>query len=274
MQAKNKIKQELNEKLYRMYKAKHWQDYNGSIEKYECTINKEHGLFKERVSRQSKDHIMEQVAYEIANILGVRCCKASCRKVNGLYGAFSRFEVQDIRNIIPYESIIGTAELSADELMKRTIVLTKGRYNSFVLELYQFIIFDYILGQMDRHMENLSVYRTNKRQTIWYPLYDNGLCCFSTFGNDAAVKYMDMGYFSSRLGFSEEILQCLVDYRHLIYPGDLREIVRYHLLNENVLGEIIDKSNKYNQLTLERRNCTIKFIMNNIREIDRLNMTA
>ena len=83
-----------------------------------------------------------------------------------------------------------------------------------------------------------------------------------------------MGYFSSRLGFSEEILQCLVEYRHLIYPGDLREVVKYHLLNENVLGEIIDKSNKYNQLTLERRNCTIKFIMNNIREIDRLNMTA
>ena len=44
MQDKNKIKQELNEKLYKMYEAKHWQDYNGSIEKYEYTITKNKSL--------------------------------------------------------------------------------------------------------------------------------------------------------------------------------------------------------------------------------------
>ena len=107
---KMQINKELSEKLYKLYVIKNKEDYSGSIKKCECVINNERGLFKERFSTRSKDHIMEQVAYELATLLGVKCCKASCRKSNGIYGSFSRFEVVDLNNVRTFEELIGKPE--------------------------------------------------------------------------------------------------------------------------------------------------------------------
>ena len=53
-------KEQSLERLYKLYSIKDRSDYEGSTIKYECTINGERGLFKERRSMQSKDHVMEQ----------------------------------------------------------------------------------------------------------------------------------------------------------------------------------------------------------------------
>lgn len=160
------IKRELNEKLYKMYIIKNRQDYTGSIEKYECVINNERGMFKERISAQSKDHIMEQVAYELSLLLGVKCCKASCRKTNGIYGSFSRFKVVDMNNVVQFENMTNKQEMHTEELLQYTINLTHDSKNNFVINLYQYIIFDYILGQHDRHLENIAIYRKNNNRIV------------------------------------------------------------------------------------------------------------
>lgn len=269
---KELIKQELNEKLYKMYIIKNRQDYTGSIQKYECVINNERGMFKERISTQSKDHIMEQVAYELALLLGVKCCKASCRKTKGLYGSFSRFEVVDMDNVAPFENIANKQEMSTQELLEYTIGLTHDSKNSFVVNLYQYIIFDYILGQHDRHLENIAVYRENNNRIVWYPLYDNGLCCFSSYSNDTAIECLDRGFYSSRMGFSEEILKAIQKYRQAIFPNDLRKLIKYNKINYNILMNIIDKSDKYNQMGAKRREATARFIMRQIKDIHSLNI--
>lgn len=258
------------EKLYKLYKIKDRSDYNGSIQKIECVINNERGLFKERLSTQSKDHIMEQVAYDIALILGVSCCKNSCRKIkNGLYGSFSRFEVVDMNNVAEYSSIIGIIDGSVDDILNRTTQLTHG-VNNFVIQLYQYLIFDYILGQLDRHMDNLSVYKS-KNSIQWYPLYDNGYCCFSTYGNDSAIQSLKNGFYLSRLGYDNEIFESLYRHRNTIYSDDIRKIIRYNKINRDILIKIFNKANKYNQLTDERRDASIEFILGNIKDIDALN---
>lgn len=260
------------EKLYKMYIIKNKENYNGGIEKYECVINNERGIFKERVSTRSKDHIMEQIAYELAIILGVSCCKASCRKAKGLYGSFSRFEVTDLDNVIPYEDIIGYSELSSDDLLKITMQLTRNNINSFIIQLYQYIIFDYILGQQDRHLENLSIYKKSNNQKIWYPLYDNGFCCFSVYDNDTAIQCLNNRFYSSRIGQSEDILNTLYKYRQLIFKDDLRKIIRYDKLNKELILKIIDKADKYNQMTEKRRDATADFILKQAKDIHTLNV--
>lgn len=262
--------EEFKEKLYKMYDAKDRADYEGSIAKYECTINKELGIFKERHSLQSKDHIMEQFAYEIAEVLGVPCCKDSCRKVNGVYGSFSRYEVPDLNNVIAFKSICGYKDLFSNDLFNFCIDKV-GRTNQFVIRIYQYVIFDFILGQLDRHMENLAVYRHNGNLS-WYPLYDNGFCCFSTDSNDNAIERLNKGFYFSRMGSDSEILNDLINFRDIIYPGDLRNIIKYHMISKDLLYKLIDKSDKYNQMCETRRQATIQFICKQCECIHSLNI--
>lgn len=268
------------EKLYKLYQINHKTDYDGSTVKCECIIKKESGLFKERRNTQSKDHIMEQVAYELAQLLGVRCCKAVCRRtdmvknpkigIEKVYGAFSRFEVADLENVIHYSKIMQTTDMMADELLQRTITLCNGNINDFVKELYQYIIFDYIMGQMDRHLENISVYKI-KRKHIWYPLYDNGLCCFSAYANDAAIQCLNNGFYNSRMGTDEDILEAIIYYRTVIWPGDLRQLIHYDRLSPEVIEKIILKADKYKQIGKERRQATVNFIYNQAIKIHKVN---
>lgn len=258
------------EKLYKLYIIKDNLDNGGTSIKYECVINKERGIFKQRRAPHSKDHIMEQVAYELALLLGVNCCKASCRKSNDVYGAFSRYETVNMNNVITYSNIMKAEELDAETLLERTINICHGNINAFVKELYQFIIFDYIMGQMDRHLENLSIYRDN-RNTTWYPLYDNGLCCFSFYLNDSAIECLKMGHYSSRMGLDSDILEAIIKYRNIIWPGDLRQLIHYDRLSPEVIEKIILKADKYKQIGKERRQATVNFIYNQAIKIHKVN---
>ena len=98
---------EFQEKLYKLYNEKDISDYIGSTKKYECDIKHQHGIFKERRSTQSKDHIMEEVAYRISIVLNVKCCEASCRRVNNLYGSFSKFEIDDTNKLGTFTKLLG-----------------------------------------------------------------------------------------------------------------------------------------------------------------------
>lgn len=277
--------------LYKMYAIKSMKDYEGSIIKFECVIDNERGVFKERRSLQSKDHILEQVVYELATTLGLRCCKASCRKIKQdnefVFGSFSRFEVVDMNNVMTmYKFIFGedapkgmsefdrTPEVSAMDIFNiiNGAKASKIRYKQqFLQSMYRYIIFDYIMGQQDRHMENLSVYMSAKNGAMLYPIYDNGICCHSTLGNDAAIVHLKHLYFSSRMGISSDIYEALWRYRALVCPGDLRNIVNYNKLTKENILRAIKVSNKYNQLTQERINHTVQFILGHVREIDNLN---
>ena len=259
----------LREKLYKMYNEKDKSDFIGSTKKFECDIKGVHGLFKERISMQSKDHIMEEVAYRLASIVGVRCCEASCRKVQDLYGSFSKFEIADISKLTNFTQLLGSKELWTEDIISRVIQLA-GVNSKFTLDVYKVLIFDFIVGQIDRHMDNLAIYNDG-RVIHLYPLYDNGLCCFSSFSNDTAIQCLNNGFYSSRNGNDVEIYDALKYYRN-IYHGDLRDIIYYHRINYDVLNSIIDKSNKYNQLSAKRKEATIQFILKQVYRVHELNL--
>lgn len=267
----NKLNQsDILKLLYRMYNEEDKTVYVGSAAKFECDIKGEHGLFKERISIQSKDHIMEQVVYELASIVNVKCCKTSCRKVKEWYGAFSRFEIPDGCQFIHAESIFGTNEIFVDKLFEKSLQLTKNKANKFNVNLYQYILFDYITGQHDRHLENLALIKRDRIYT-WYPLYDNGICCFSVLSNDTAIEALNKGFFDTRIGTSYEILEALYKYRNTIYKGNILDIVNYSKVNKELLLNIIDRADKYKQLGIRRREATANFIMKQIETIDLLN---
>lgn len=265
-------KEQSLERLYKLYSIKDRSDYEGSTIKYECTINGERGIFKERRSMQSKDHVMEQVAYELANVLGVSCCFNRCRKAQGVYGSFSRFEIRDLSKVIPYANILNKDEGLVDIVLNNTIKLTRNNINSFVKQLYQFIIFDFIMGQQDRHLENLAVERTSDRKIKWYPLYDNGFCLSACSSHDTAITELGRGFYSSRMGDSSYIEENILAFRKLIFPDDLRKLIRYQNMNIALLLQIIDKSDKYNQIPQSRRQAIANFMMLQAKIINHINI--
>lgn len=268
----NEYKKQSFEKLYKLYNIKDKADYDGSIIKYECTINGERGLFKERRSTLSKDHIMEQVVYELSKVIGVSCCFSSCRKAQGVYGSFSRFEVTDISKVIAYADILNRLEDNVVSIINNTMKLTRGNINTFVKQLYQYIIFDFIIGQQDRHLENLAVLRVDNRKIRWYPLYDNGFCLSACSSHDIAIEELNRGFYASRMGDSSDIEQAILDFRHIIFPDDLRNLIKYNKLNENIILNIIDRADKYNQMPNNRRIAITKFIIRQIKMIHNINI--
>lgn len=265
-------KKRSEERLYKMYSIKNRAGYSGTLMKCECRINGEHGIFKERLSNQSRDHVYEQLAYEIALVLGVPCCFSSCRRSNGVYGSFSRFEVDDVSKLTYYADILGAEEMSVDVLLRKTIEFTRNSINTFVMQLYAYIIFDFIMGQQDRHLENLAIEHMDNGKIRWYPLYDNGLCLSSYSSHDIAMIELKNGWYSSRIGQSSWIEENILRFRKLIYPGDLRNLVKYHKLNAEVLMHLIDKSDKYNQIPESRRTAMVDFMMKQVKMIHSINV--
>jgi len=264
------------EKLYKLYNIKDKREYEGSIEKCECSINGEYGLFKERMSMQSIDNVMEEVVYEIANLIGVNCSYARCRKHNNIIGSFSRYEIPFDYEFEHLSTIVRMDELPVDELLNYAINLSKKSKYNIVSELYKYIILDYIVGQRDRHLSNLAViYKKVNNKIIdfkLYNLYDNGLCCFASDSSDNRIKSLGNKFYSSRIGSNEDIINNIYLYRDTIYTNDLRYLVQYEKLNASNLDYYITKADKYKQITKSCKHAIIEFILRNCNDIHNVNI--
>ena len=265
-----------NVKLYKLYSIKDKRDYEGSIEKCECSINGEYEIFKERISMQSIDNVMEEVVYRIANITGVNCSFASCRKHNNIIGSFSRYEIPYGYEFEHLSTLVKRDELPVDELLDYAINLSKlSRYN-IVYELYKYIILDYIVWQRDRHLANLAVIYKKVNNKILdfklYNLYDNGLCCFASDSSDNRIQFLNNKFYSSRIGSNEEIIAAIYQYRDRIYTNDLSYLVHYEKLNNSNLDYYISKADKYRQINKSCKRAIIDFILSNCKDIHNVNI--
>ena len=128
------------------------------------------------------------------------------------------------------------------------------------------------MGQQDRHLENLAVERTSDRKIKWYPLYDNGFCLSACSSHDTAITELGRGFYSSRMGDSSYIEENILAFRKLIFPDDLRKLIRYQNMNIALLLQIIDKSDKYNQIPQSRRQAIANFMMLQAKIINHINI--
>lgn len=246
------------DKIYKLYNVKDKSEYRGLCKKYECTIKGEHGIFKERLNSASKDHVVEAIVYNIAQLCNVDCAFAKVRKANGVIGIFSRFEIEDNVKFTHANKIYGTAEMFIEDLFKRTIQISGGVDNSFIYTLYKYIVFDYLVGQMDRHLENLAIIKDGKR-IYWYKLYDNGLALQSHLGNETAIGMLKNGTYSSRMGNDREIMKFISDRtRESAYGINCIDTGRMDL---DTIYSIINNCDVYNEIIKERKIEMAKFVV-------------
>ena len=74
------------------------------------------------------------------------------------------------------------------------------------------------------------------------------------------------------MGDSSYIEENILAFRKLIFPDDLRKLIRYQNMNIALLLQIIDKSDKYNQIPQSRRQAIANFMMLQAKIINHINI--
>lgn len=175
-----------------------WEEYEGASEgsgrsEKIWLMNPETGqigLFKYKKDEFTTDHISECMAYQFARLIGIPCAKFELGQYCGRDGSMSYNIVQDgsvvlieginfINSIYPYYD----PEKFSDEKSGYvySLEMIKIALNGIVpfADFLKIPIFDYLIGNSDRHQSNWAILWDGKNNEI-SPLYDNSssLCAY------------------------------------------------------------------------------------------------
>lgn len=252
-------------RIYKLYNRQETNEYQGFCKKVYCDINGEHGIFKEKMSTRSIDNVMESFIYQVSLRFKVPCAFAKVRMAEGVIGSFSRFEIKTGWDFEHCSKLYGQSELFALDLMNETVRLF-GMQSNLTKRLYQYLIFDFITGQQDRHLDNLAIIKNQNGRLAFYKLYDNGLCMESHNNNDVAIQVLNEGFYKSSMGVSEHILDTIREYsiRLNLKPINMVDI---HWVSFNELVNILSGCDIYKQVRKDRKEAIAKFVISQLDKV-------
>ncbi len=175
-----------------------WKEYEGASEgsgrsEKQWLINpctNQTGLFKYKKDIGTTDHVSECIASDLAELIGIPCARFELGTFHGREGSISyniieHGGMQLIEGIqcismlyhnFDVEKLIDTktGERYSLEMIKRGI----ERFKLFD-DFLPILVFDFLIGNTDRHQSNWAFIRENKQLRI-SPLYDNSssLCAY------------------------------------------------------------------------------------------------
>jgi len=247
-----------NKEIYKLYNIQENRNYKGTNNKFICTMKGEQGIFKLPLNSGSKDHIVEEICYRLANLLQIPCVYARVRKTEYGIGVFSRFEIKSEKILIHANEIYNSIELSAEEYIKLTLLLF-GEKSKILYKSIQLLAFDFLTGQIDRHLLNIAFTQTKKGTLNLYELYDNGLALYSMRDDDTAINWLNKGNYSGRMGNGEHVYEAL-RYALCLCNSKITNFIQLDKINYNVVLDIIQNSDRYEQIIPERAEAMAKFI--------------
>lgn len=176
----------------------HWKEYDGASEgsgRSEKIWLIEHktsqiGLFKYKRDINTTDHISECIACELARLLDIECAEFELGTYAGREGSMSynivKSEKQQLIEGLNY-IVHKFPEYDTNELVvknsgeKYSLEMIKESLPQSV-EFQEFLkipVFDYLIGNTDRHQSNWALIKENGKESI-SPLYDNSssLCAY------------------------------------------------------------------------------------------------
>lgn len=183
-----------------MYKDfSHWSIYEGNsfgsgTSQQEWIVNdktNEIGLFKDRKSEKTTDNVSEKIASEIANKIGLSCARIDLATRNSRIGVVSYKinsqeesileGIQFINRAYPFYNRDTLIDEETGEKYSLDIVLNSIRGLNLESELFKVFIFDFIIGNTDRHHSNWAIL-VNGGDIKICPVYDNAssLCAYVT----------------------------------------------------------------------------------------------
>ncbi|WP_371366359.1 hypothetical protein SRRS_07500 [Sporomusa rhizae] len=166
------------------------------------------GLFKFKKDFETKDHVSEKLASDLGALLEIPCAKVEIGLYKNREGSMSYLINNDTEELIEGISLINqyypnySAEKMYDSSLDQqySIHMLVKSINKYGLlqDLLRMLIFDYLIGNTDRHQNNWAIIKTGTGTYKFSPLYDNSssLCCYilerevkNYLGNDLKRLY-------------------------------------------------------------------------------------
>lgn len=241
----------------------YWDEYEGASEGSGRSdkiwlINKstkEIGLFKYTKSHETTEHISEKLASDIAKLLGIKCAKIEIGKYNFEIGSMSYLINKNdeiliegiylINEMYPFYNSYTMYDSMKEEYYSLEMILNSLDKYNLKKEFFKIIIFDYLIGNTDRHQNNWAIIQKGEDVKLC-PIYDNGssLCCYLKEENIATYLGNDKVRFNSLVNTKSKS-RIRIDKKSKKEPTHL-EVIKYIKENYNdYIKDFIDIVIKY-----------------------------
>ncbi len=288
----------MERKITKMKDFSHWKEYEGASEgsgrsEKLWLINpdtNQTGLFKYKKDVETTDHASECIASDIAGLIGIPCAKFEIGMFQGREGSMS-YNIVERESITLIEGIYGISlfynNYDSEKLMdsktgeKYSLEMIEKILHVFGLfeEFLSILVFDYLIGNTDRHQSNWAFLKENKRITL-SPLYDNSssLCAYVSEAKINQYLGKDRMLWNSLVDTkSKSRIRITVSDQRLPTHAEVLTYLRkmYYNQTENVVNNIekfvteeniCDILNRYDEVLSEKRKLLIKkYLLSKIR---------
>lgn len=174
-----------------------WKEYEGASEGSGRSekvwlvnpIDGEIGLFKFPKTEHTTEHLSEKIAADIAALINIECMRVELGKYNSRLGSLSYRINREEENLIEGIQLINKYypnyneqtlyDSEKNEYYSLEMILRSLEEYNLQRDFLAIPIFDYLIGNSDRHQSNWAVLQKGKSLKLC-PLYDNGssLCCY------------------------------------------------------------------------------------------------
>jgi hypothetical protein len=266
-----------------------WLEYEGASEGsgrsekiwLKNPSNNDIGLFKFPKSEYTTEHISEKVAADIAQLINIDCMKVELGQYYSRKGSLSHRINKKGENLIEGVRLINKYYPSYNpntlydeekgEYYSLEMVLNSLKEYSFQKEIFKVLIFDFLIGNTDRHQNNWAILQ-DEDDIRFCPLYDNGssLCCYlleskleGYLGNDK-IRFQSLVDTKSRSRIridknkeKEPTHLEVLEYLKNNYYNDVIDIIKTvdYNVNENSIDSILEP---YVGIINEKREALIK----------------
>lgn len=148
------------------------------------------GLFKYKKDIETKDHVSEKMASNLGILLDLPCAQVEIGIYKNHEGSMSYLINTNNEDLIegiglineyyPNYSAEEMYDASLDEYYSLRMLVKSIEKYGLLKDLLKMLIFDYIIGNSDRHQNNWAIINKGDRVYAFSPLYDNSssLCCY------------------------------------------------------------------------------------------------
>ena len=180
----------------------------GIARKFYGKYNKRYCVVKFSKQSNNRDIQNEIKYYEIASILGVKCCRVVYSRYDNKDCCISFFEYDKNKDVFS----------SFKKLNKPIEQIYKSLSKDEKIEFDKMMILEYILSQQDRHYSNIALLNDKM-----YPLFDNGECLgvgsigFFSENYRKYVRRLDRNYIKQIIDFSK-----LHQIKNILNPDEVK----------------------------------------------------